>query len=54
MRRQRRRGRRRRHRNQRETTVVWDRDTGLPVCNAIVWHCRRTAEDCEAISGTRR
>ena len=29
--------------NQRETTVVWDRETGRPVCNAIVWQCRRTA-----------
>src|SRR5919206_1113078 len=29
--------------NQRETTVVWDRDTGEPVCNAIVWQDRRTA-----------
>ena len=28
--------------NQRETTVVWDRHTGEPVCNAIVWQCRRT------------
>jgi len=28
--------------NQRETTVVWDRNTGEPVCNAIVWQCRRT------------
>ncbi len=35
--------------NQRETTVVWDRDTGTPVCNAIVWQCRRTAEYCEEI-----
>ena len=35
--------------NQRETTVVWDRDTGTPVCNAIVWQCRRTAETCEAL-----
>ena len=35
--------------NQRETTVVWDRDTGIPVCNAIVWQCRRTAEYCEEI-----
>jgi len=35
--------------NQRETTVVWDKDTGLPICNAIVWQCRRTAEDCETI-----
>ncbi len=30
--------------NQRETTVVWDRQTGRPVCNAIVWQCRRTAD----------
>ncbi len=29
--------------NQRETTIVWDRQTGRPVCNAIVWQCRRTA-----------
>ena len=35
--------------NQRETTVVWDRDTGTPVCNAVVWQCRRTAEYCEEI-----
>ena len=33
--------------NQRETTIVWDRDTGIPVYNAIVWQCRRTAEICE-------
>jgi len=32
--------------NQRETTVVWDRDTGRPVCNAIVWQDRRTAAYC--------
>lgn len=32
--------------NQRETTVVWDRDTGRPVCNAIVWQDRRTAAFC--------
>lgn len=32
--------------NQRETTVVWDRHTGMPVCNAIVWQCRRTADLC--------
>ncbi len=31
--------------NQRETTVVWDKNTGVPVYNAIVWQCRRTAED---------
>jgi glycerol kinase len=35
--------------NQRETTVVWDRHTGQPVCNAIVWQCRRTAELCDAL-----
>lgn len=35
--------------NQRETTVVWDRETGKPVCNAIVWQCRRTAEFCEEL-----
>ena len=32
--------------NQRETTVLWDRDTGEPVCPAIVWQCRRSAELC--------
>ncbi|MEE8419019.1 MAG: FGGY family carbohydrate kinase, partial [Dehalococcoidales bacterium] len=32
--------------NQRETTVVWERETGKPVCNAIVWQCRRTAPLC--------
>ena len=35
--------------NQRETTVVWDRHTGKPVSNAIVWHCRRTAPLCEEL-----
>jgi len=35
--------------NQRETTVVWDRTTGRPVCNAIVWQDRRTAGICEHI-----
>ncbi len=35
--------------NQRETTVVWDRSTGEPVMNAIVWQCRRTARMCDAI-----
>ena len=35
--------------NQRETTVVWNRHTGEPVCNAIVWQCRRTAEFCETL-----
>lgn len=33
--------------NQRETTIVWDRKTGIPVYNAIVWQCRRTAEYCD-------
>lgn len=35
--------------NQRETTVVWDRKTGLPIYNAIVWQCRRTAKECERL-----
>jgi glycerol kinase len=34
--------------NQRETTVVWDRETGEPICNAIVWQDRRTASACAA------
>jgi glycerol kinase len=33
--------------NQRETTVIWDRETGAPVCNAIVWQDRRTADYCQ-------
>lgn len=36
--------------NQRETTIVWDRETGVPVYNAIVWQCRRTAEYCESLA----
>lgn len=35
--------------NQRETTVIWDRKTGVPICNAIVWQCRRTAEYCDSL-----
>ena len=35
--------------NQRETTIVWDKNTGLPVYNAIVWQCRRTADYCETL-----
>ena len=35
--------------NQRETTVVWDKETGIPVYNAIVWQCRRTAEYCDEL-----
>ena len=33
--------------NQRETTVIWDRQTGEPVHNAIVWQCRRTTDICD-------
>lgn len=35
--------------NQRETTLIWDRRTGEPVYNAIVWQCRRTAPMCDAL-----
>ena len=35
--------------NQRETTVVWDRETGRPVYNAIVWQCRRTSDFCDEL-----
>jgi glycerol kinase len=35
--------------NQRETAVVWDRATGKPIANAIVWQCRRTADMCEEL-----
>ncbi|MBO5954306.1 MAG: glycerol kinase GlpK [Oscillospiraceae bacterium] len=35
--------------NQRETTIVWDRHTGRPIYNAIVWQCRRTAPYCEQL-----
>lgn len=35
--------------NQRETTILWDRQTGKPVYNAIVWQCRRTADYCEKL-----
>ncbi|MCP5055080.1 MAG: glycerol kinase GlpK, partial [bacterium] len=35
--------------NQRETTVVWDKETGEPVFNAIVWQCRRTSDICEKL-----
>jgi glycerol kinase len=35
--------------NQRETTIVWDRNTGKPVYNAIVWQCRRTAPFCDQL-----
>ncbi len=35
--------------NQRETTILWERKTGRPVHNAIVWQCRRTADICRAV-----
>ena len=36
--------------NQRETTVVWDKTTGKPIYNAIVWQCRRTADICDELT----
>lgn len=39
--------------NQRETTIVWDKSTGKPVYNAIVWQCRRTADMCEKIKADK-
>ncbi len=35
--------------NQRETSLVWDRRTGKPVCNAVVWQCRRSADICSRL-----
>jgi len=35
--------------NQRETTIVWNKHTGRPICNAIVWQCRRTAPFCDEL-----
>ena len=40
--------------NQRETAVLWERETGEPVCPAIVWQCRRTAELCEQLKRDSR
>jgi len=40
--------------NQRETTIVWDRDTGQPVAPAIVWQCRRTADFCAELAASRQ
>src|SRR6185369_8850291 len=40
--------------NQRETTVVWDRRTGKPIHNAIVWQDRRTAGECDRLRGEGR
>jgi glycerol kinase len=39
--------------NQRETTVLWDRDTGKPVHNAIVWQCRRTSARCDELKNRK-
>lgn len=39
--------------NQRETTVVWDRKTGQPICNAIVWQDRRTAPACDKLKAQK-
>ena len=39
--------------NQRETTVVWEKATGRPLANAIVWQCRRTASMCREIQNDR-
>jgi len=38
--------------NQRETVVVWEKDTGKPICNAIVWQCRRTAGMCDDLKAS--
>ena len=35
--------------NQRETTIVWEKSTGKPIYNAIVWQCRRTSEICDEL-----
>jgi glycerol kinase len=40
--------------NQRETTLVWERASGRPIANAIVWQCRRTAERCDALRAAGR
>lgn len=40
--------------NQRETTVLWNRETGVPLMNAIVWQCRRSAGIIEALSDSER
>ena len=35
--------------NQRETTIIWEKETGRPIYNAIVWQCRRTADLCDGL-----
>jgi len=39
--------------NQRETTVVWDKTTGRPYCNAVVWQCTRTADICKELEASQ-
>ncbi|GAB7201946.1 hypothetical protein OS31_35860 [Dickeya oryzae] len=39
--------------NQRETAVVWEKETGKPIYNAIVWQCRRSADICEKLKKRR-
>ncbi|MEK7849866.1 MAG: glycerol kinase GlpK [Candidatus Omnitrophota bacterium] len=39
--------------NQRETTIIWDKDTGLPIHRAIVWQCRRTAARCDYLKNKK-
>lgn len=39
--------------NQRETTIVWDKNTGKPIYNAIVWQCRRTSKICDELKGKK-
>ena len=39
--------------NQRETTIVWDKNTGKPIYNAIVWQCRRTAMYCDELKASK-
>lgn len=39
--------------DQRETTIVWDKNTGEPVYNAIVWQCRRTSEYCDSLKAKK-
>lgn len=39
--------------NQRETTIVWDKNTGKPIYNAIVWQCRRTAQFCDELKASK-
>lgn len=36
--------------NQRETTIIWDKETGEPIMNAICWQCRRTANICDDLN----